>query len=83
MEACKSEYQSFVQEQRELEPTSNRERRERPDFLLFTGWLSCAAPLYKVRIVSKRVSFNLAATSGSFMFCFRSFNKQHLPFVKL
>ena len=46
MEACKSEYQSFVQAKRQLErlQLGAARRRERPDLLLFTGWLPCAAP---------------------------------------
>ena len=64
MGACKSEYQSFVQEQRQLEQTSTRSRPDVGNVLT-----SCSSQagfrvrshLYKVCIGSNRAGFNLAA----------------------
>ena len=83
MEACKSEYQSFVQEQRQLVRTSTRSRPDVgdvPTFCSSQAAFRVRRHLYKVCIVADHGCFNLAATSGSFMFCFRAFKKQHLPF---
>ena len=77
MEACKSEYQSFVQEQRQLEGTSTRSGPDVANVLTFCSsqaGFRVRRHLYKVSIVSKKAGLNLAATSSSFMFCFRSFN---------
>ena len=77
LEDCKSEYQSFVQKQRQPERTSTSGR---PDvgnvFTLCSPKAGFRAQrhLYKVCIISINVGFSLTATSGSFMFCFRSFN---------
>ena len=84
MEACKSECQSFVQEQRKLERTSISSRPDVGKVLTFcSSQAGFRVPrhLHKVCVVSKSVSFSLAATAGSFTFSFRFFNSQHLPFV--
>ena len=71
MEACKSEYWSLVQEQRQLERTSTRSRPEVGIVLTFCSSQAGFRErrhLYKVCIVSRNGGFNLAATSSSFMF---------------
>ena len=76
MEACKSEYQSFVQEQRQLERTSTRGRPNVRNVLTFCSskaGFRVRCHLYKVCIVSKNGGFNLAATFSSFKFCYRFF----------
>ena len=77
MEACNSEYQSFVQEQRQLERISTWSRSDVGNVLIFCSSLAgfrVRRHLYKVCIVSKKRGLSLAATSSLFMFCFRSFN---------
>ena len=57
VEACRAEYQSFVQEQWQLERSSTRSRPDVGDFLLFcSGYAGFRAPrhLYKVFIVAKQ-----------------------------
>ena len=71
MEACKSEYQSFVQEQRPLERTSTRSRPDVGNVLTFCSsqaGFRVRRHLYKACLASKTGCFNLAATSISFMF---------------
>ena len=71
MEACKSEYQSFVQEQRQLERTSTRSRPDVGNVLTFcSSQVGFRVPrhLYKVGIVSKIGCFNLASISSSPLF---------------
>ena len=71
MEACKSEYQSFVQEQRQLERTSTRSRPDVENVLTFCSsqaGFRVRRHLYKICIVSKNGGFNLTAISGSFRF---------------
>ena len=77
MEACKSECQSFVQEQRQVEWTWTRSR---PDIgSVPTSSYSQASfrvrrHLCKICIASKHVRCSLVVVSGSFMFRFRPFN---------
>ena len=64
MEACKPEYQSFVQEQRQLERTSTRSRPDVGDVLIFCSsqaGFRVRRHLYKVCSVSNEECFNLAA----------------------
>ena len=64
MEACKSEYQSFVQEQRQLERTSTRSRPDVGSVLTFCSsqaGFRVRSHLYKVCIAFKKAGFNLAA----------------------
>ena len=64
MEACKSEYQSFVQEQRQLERTSTRSRPEVGNVLTFCSLQAgfrVRSHLYKVCIGFNKSGFNLAA----------------------
>ena len=66
MEACKSEYQSFVQEQRQLERTSTRSRPDVGNVLTFCSseaGFRVRSHLYKVCIVFNKAGFNLAAFS--------------------
>ena len=71
MEARKSEYQSFVQEQRQLERTSTRSR---PDVVNVLTFCSSQAVfrvrrhLFRVQIVLKTGCFRLAVISSSFLF---------------
>ena len=77
MEHCRSEYQSFVQEQRQLECTLTRSRPDAGNVLTFSSsqvGFRVRRHLYQLCIVSSTEGYNLAATSSSFMFCFRSFN---------
>ena len=77
MEDSKSECQSFVQEQRQPQQTSTKSCPDIGNVLTFCSsqaGFRVRRHLYKLWIVSKNVSFNLAPTSGSFKFCFRSFN---------
>ena len=79
VEACRAEYQSFVQEQRQLERLSTRSRPDVGDVLSFcSGQAGFRARrhLYKVCIVDKQV---VALAPVSFLsiscsFCFRCFN---------
>ena len=64
MEACKSEYQSFVQEQRQLERTSTRSRHDVGNVLTFCSsqaGFRVRSHIYKVCIGSNKAGFNLAA----------------------
>ena len=64
MEACKSEYQSFVQEQRQLELTSTRSRPDVGNVLTFCSsqaGFRVRSHLYKVCIGSNKADFTLAA----------------------
>ena len=64
MEACKSEYQSFVQEQRQLERTSTRSRPDVGNVLSFCSsqaGFRVRSHLYKVCIDFNKAGFNLAA----------------------
>ena len=64
MEACKSEYQSFVQEQRQLERTSTRSRPDVGNVLTFCSsqaGFRVRSHLYKVCIDFNKSGFNLAA----------------------
>ena len=64
MEACKSEYQSFVQEQRQLERTSTRSRPDVGNVLTFCSsqaGFRVRSHLYKVCIGFNKAGFNLAA----------------------
>ena len=77
MEACKLEHQSFVQEQRQLERTSTRSSPVVQKVVTFCSWQAgfrVRRYLYKVCIFPKTGCFNLAATSSSFILCFKSFN---------
>ena len=83
-EAGKSEYQSYVQEQRQLERTSVRSRPDVENVLTFCSpkaGFRVRSHLYKVSIFSKIEGFSLTATSGSFKLFLRSFKEQCLPFV--
>ena len=67
MEACKSEYQSFVQEQRLLERTSTRGRLDVRNVLTFCSsqaGFRARSHLYKVCIGLSKAGFNLAAFSA-------------------
>ena len=76
MEACKSEYQSFVQEHRQQERTSTRSRPDVGNVLTFCSsqaGFRVRSHLYKVYMGSTK----LASTwpqFGSFVCRFRSFN---------
>ena len=62
MEACKSEYQSFVQEQKQLERTSTRSRPDVGNVLIFCSsqvGFRVRRHLYKLSIVSKNRGFIL------------------------
>ena len=64
VEACKSEYQSFVQEQRQLERTSTRSRPDVGNVLTFCSsqaGLRVRSHLYNVYIGFNKAGFNLAA----------------------
>ena len=64
MEACKSEYQSFVQEQRQLERTSTRSRPDVGNVLTFCSsqnGFRVRSHLYNVSIGFNKAGFNLAA----------------------
>ena len=64
MEACKSEYQSFVQEQRQLERTSTRSRPDVGNVLTFCSsqaGFRVRSHLYKVCMGFNKAGFNLAA----------------------
>ena len=64
MDACKSEYQSFVQEQRQLERTSTRSRPDVGNVLTFCSsqaGFRVRSHLYKVCIGFNKAGFNLAA----------------------
>ena len=64
MEACKSEYQSFVQEQRQLERTSTRSRPDVGNVLSFCAsqaGFRVRSHLYKVCMSSNKAGLNLAA----------------------
>ena len=64
MEACKSEYQSFVQEQRQLERTSTRSRPDVGNVLSFCSsraGFRVRNHLYNVCIGFNKAGFNLAA----------------------
>ena len=64
MEACKSEYQSFVQEQRQLERTSTRSRSDVGNVLTFCSsqaGFRVRSHLYIVCIGFNKAGFNLAA----------------------
>ena len=64
MEACKSEYQSFVQEQRQLERTSTRSRPDVGNVLTFCSskaGFRVRSHLYKACIGFNKAGFNLAA----------------------
>ena len=64
MEACKSEYQSFVQEQRQLERTSTRSRPDVGNVLTFCAsraGFRVRSHLYKVCMGSTKGGFNVAA----------------------
>ena len=77
MEACKSEYQSFVQKQRQRERTSTRSLLDVGDVLTFCSsqaGFRVRRHLYKVCFVSNKSCFNLAAILSSIMFRFRSSN---------
>ena len=77
MEACKLEYQSFVQEQRQLKRTSSKSRPDVGNVLIFCSsqaGFRVRRHQFKVCIVSNNGGFSFAATSSSFMFFFRSFN---------
>ena len=66
MEACKSEYQSFVQEQRLLERTSTRGRPDVENVLTFCSsqaGFRVRSHLYKVCLHFQRAGFNWAAFS--------------------
>ena len=66
MEACKSEYQSFVQEQRLLERTSRRGRPDVGNVLTFCSsqaGFRVRSHLYKVCLHFHRAGFNWAAFS--------------------
>ena len=74
LEACKSEYQLFVQEQRQLERSSTRGRPDLGSFLTFGSSQSgfCGPRhLYKVCIVFRNVGFSFVGSFGSLMFCFQ------------
>ena len=76
MEACKSEYQSFVQEHRQLERTLTRNRPSVGNALTFCSsqaGFRVRRHLYKVCFVSNNGGFILAATSRSFTFFFQVF----------
>ena len=76
MEACRSKYQSFVQEQRQLERTSTRGRSDLRNALIFCSsqaGFRVRRHLYKVCIVSKHVGCKFTVTIGALMFRFRSF----------
>ena len=63
MEACKSEYQSFVQEQRQLERTSTRSRPDVGNVLTFCSshaGFRVRSHLYYVRIGFNKAGFNPA-----------------------
>ena len=77
MEACKSEYQSFMREQRQLERSSTRSRPDVGNVQTFCSsqaGVRVRRHLYKVCIVCSNGGFNIAATSSFFMFCFRFSN---------
>ena len=64
MEVCKSEYQSFVQEQRLLERTSTRSRPDVGNVLIFCSsqaGFRVRSHLYNVCIGFNKAGFNLAA----------------------
>ena len=64
MEACKSEYQSFVQEQRQLQRTSTRSRPDVGNVLSFCSsqaGFRVRSHLYKVCVGVNKAGFNLAA----------------------
>ena len=64
IEACKSEYQSFVQEQRQVERTATRSRPDVGSVLTFCSsqaGFRVRSHLYKVCIGSNKTVFNLAA----------------------
>ena len=66
MEDCKSEYQSFVQEQRQLEWTYTRSRPDVGNVLTFCSsqaGFRVRSHLYEVCIGSNKTSFTLAAFS--------------------
>ena len=71
VEACRAEYQSFVQEQRQLERSSTRSRPNVGDVLSFCSGQAgfrAGRHLYKVCIVAKQAcGFNLCKFSHPFM----------------
>ena len=72
-----AEMESFLQEQRQLERTSNRNRPDVRNVFTFCSpqvGFRMRFHLYKVCIVFKIVVYSLAATSCSFLFCFTSLN---------
>ena len=75
VEACRAEYQSFVQEQRQLERSSTRSRPDVGDVLSFRSaqvGFRARRHLYKVCIVAKQAcGFNPCELSQPFMqLCF-------------
>ena len=77
MEACKSEYQSFVQEQRLPERTSTRGRPDVGNVLTFCSsqaGFRVRSHLYKLCIGLHKTGSNLAAFSVHSCVVFRSFN---------
>ena len=75
VEACRAEYQSFVQEQRQLERSSTRSRPDVGDVLSFCSaqaGFRARRHLYKVRIVTKQAcGFNPCELSHPYMqLCF-------------
>ena len=76
-EACKSEYQSFEQGQRQTERTSTRSRPDVANVLIFCPSevdFRVRHHLYKACILSKHMGSNFLVAVGSIVFCFRSFN---------
>ena len=84
MEACKSEYPSFVQKQRQLEWTSTRSHPDVGNALTccsIQAGFRVRRHLYKICVVCKHVgcSFNVAV--DSLLSYFMSFSYQHLRFA--